>query len=179
MTRISNIILHTGALAAAFFASPIFSLSLPPQSAAQQQQVFKLQDQPGFQYPDSSLDSWLESERTYAFEQILANIGPDGANASGTAPGCILASPSKYAPNYYYQWIRDGGIVISTLVEQWHRGKWPNSQEDRILDKLLRVFMDYVDMQKNLQWTINPSGTFYGSGLGEPKFHVDGSAFSE
>ena len=39
--------------------------------------------------------------------------------------------------------------------------------------------MDYVDMQKSLQWTRNPSGNFYGAGLGEPKFHVDGSAFFE
>ncbi|KAF8456941.1 Six-hairpin glycosidase-like protein, partial [Terfezia claveryi] len=124
------------------------------------------------------LEAWLHDQHIYAFNQILANIGPNGANARGTAPGCILASPSRHAPNYYYQWIRDGGIVISSLVEQWQKGKWPKEEEKSIIDRLLKVFMDYVDIQKNLQWTNNPSGGFYDGGLGEPKFNADGSGFT-
>lgn len=171
-------LLHTGALSAAFLASFTFYL----QAGAEPVHQYVLNNPSVLSSvppPEAGLESWLHSQRIFAVNQMLANIGPDGENAKGTAPGCILASPNRHEPNYYFQWIRDGGIVISSLVEQWKKGKWSKDEEERILNKLLQVFMDYIDIQKNLQWTNNPSGNFYEGGLGEPKFNSDGSGFFE
>lgn len=182
MTRIFTTVLRTGALSAAFLASFTLSLSHSVEHTLHDQQFLNHHKESIFSSvpaPDAALEAWLHNQHIYAFSKILANIGPDGANARGTAPGCILASPSRYAPNYYYQWTRDGGIVIGSLVEQWQKGKWPKEEEKRILDRLLKVFIDYTDIQKRLQWTDNRSGGFYDGGLGEPKFNVDGSVFTK
>lgn len=46
-----------------------------------------------------SLDSWLATESPYALQGVLANIGPDGADASGASSGIVIASPSKSDPD--------------------------------------------------------------------------------
>lgn len=46
-----------------------------------------------------SLSSWLASEDTYSLQGVLANIGANGADASGAASGIVVASPSKTNPN--------------------------------------------------------------------------------
>lgn len=48
---------------------------------------------------DAALDSWITSQRPIAFDGILANIGPNGANAQGVNAGAIIASPSKSNPD--------------------------------------------------------------------------------
>ena len=128
--------------------------------------------------PDHELEEWIGYERMFSLHQILDNIGPDGANATGAAPGCILASPSKHAPDYFYQWVRDGAITISSLLDQWEFGRWKKEDEEKILDTWLQMFLNYVDMQGRLQTVQNPSGGFFDGGLGEPKFRVDGTAFA-
>lgn len=35
------------------------------------------------------------SDDSVALDHLLAAFGPDGRNAQGTAPGCMVASPSK------------------------------------------------------------------------------------
>lgn len=35
------------------------------------------------------------SDDAVALDHLLAAFGPDGRNAKGTAPGCMVASPSK------------------------------------------------------------------------------------
>ena len=35
------------------------------------------------------------SDDAVALDHLLAAFGPDGRNANGTAPGCMVASPSK------------------------------------------------------------------------------------
>ncbi|KAI5806765.1 Six-hairpin glycosidase-like protein [Peziza echinospora] len=129
-------------------------------------------------FTNKDLEEWIAYERMFSLHQILDNIGPDGANATGTAPGCILASPSKQAPDYFYQWVRDGAITISSLLDQWEFGRWKKEDEEKILDTWLQMFLNYVDMQGKLQTVQNPSGGFFDGGLGEPKFRVDGTAFA-
>jgi glucoamylase len=51
----------------------------------------------------------------------------------------------------------------------------PLAAEARNLTKILRA---YTTLQHSLQHSSNPSGDFFTGGLGEPKFHVDGSAFT-
>lgn len=45
--------------------------------------------------------------------------------------------------------------------------------------KLERLFLDYIEVQGRIQQVDNPSGGFRTGGLGEPKFQVNGSAFTE
>lgn len=175
MARLLRHVLLSGALSSALL--PAFILSFSPQPVVNQA-VLKLHGAP-IPSPDPALESWIKEERLAAFNHILENIGPNGANATGTGAGCILASPTKVSPNYYYQWVRDGAITISSLVEQWQKGKWPQEEEDQILSTLLQIFMDWINMQDTVQHTQNPSGGYYDGGLGEPKFEVNGSPFVE
>lgn len=56
-----------------------------------------------------------------ALDHLLAAFGPDGRNAQGTAPGCMVASPSREGDgdsnNYWFCWPRDHGICMRSLVE--------------------------------------------------------------
>lgn len=41
----------------------------------------------------------------------------------------------------------------------------------------LQVILDFINSQTTLQTVSNPSGDLFSGGLGEPKFHVDESAY--
>lgn len=45
------------------------------------------------------IDEYIEAEKIVALEQLLCNIGDDGCNAAGAAPGVVVASPSKSDPD--------------------------------------------------------------------------------
>ena len=47
----------------------------------------------------SAIDGFIDTEKIVALEQLLCNIGPDGCNAAGAAPGVVVASPSKSDPD--------------------------------------------------------------------------------
>ncbi|CDO53219.1 hypothetical protein DV113_001931 [Geotrichum candidum] len=120
---------------------------------------------------------WIERETHVAFESIIQNIGgpysgPDLADSAVT-PGAVVASPSKKAPDYFYQWVRDAGITINTLVTAYADQKAQNST-------LRTVIRDYITAAHSLQRVSNPSGDFLSlTGLGEPKFHMDGRPFED
>ena len=54
---------------------------------------------PDAQLAPASLENFIESENLVALRGVLQNIGPDGVNADGAAPGLVVASPSKTDPN--------------------------------------------------------------------------------
>ncbi|EFX05149.1 beta-glucosidase [Grosmannia clavigera kw1407] len=117
----------------------------------------------------TSLDSWLESEATIAIDRILANIGNKGQYATSADSGIIIASPSTDSPDYYYSWSRDAALVAKTLVELFRNGE----------TSLQTTLENYVNAQAVLQTVSNPSGSLSdGTGLGEPKFNVDETAFT-
>ncbi|EIW71627.1 hypothetical protein TREMEDRAFT_37964 [Tremella mesenterica DSM 1558] len=135
---------------------------------------------------DAGLDSWIQSERTIARQRIGRNIGP----ILGAGEGLIVASPSwgqyQDEPDYYYTWTRDAALTISTLLADflptpyltpWNFApqKYNMSEGDVRLEPLLR---EYVNGQASLQVVQNPSGNLFTGGLSEPKFHVDGTAFT-
>ncbi|EKG20976.1 Glycoside hydrolase family 15 [Macrophomina phaseolina MS6] len=125
----------------------------------------------------SSLDTWLDKEEDIAVDRLLANIAPSGRNAQHAAPGTVLASPSKEHPNYYYQWVRDAGITMATVVDLYLAD--PSSELSRTV--LLPTLESYASISQKIQQTPNPSGDFSFpdlNGLGEPKFEADGSAFT-
>ncbi|KAM0345004.1 hypothetical protein ACHAPU_006886 [Fusarium lateritium] len=116
----------------------------------------------------SSLDRFITKEADVAIKGVLANIGADGSRAKGAAPGAVVASPSKADPDYWYTWTRDSALTYKVLVERFIEG-----------DKSLQRKIDeYVSAQAKLQGVSNPSGGPNSGGLGEPKFHVNLTAFT-
>ncbi|KAI9724020.1 MAG: hypothetical protein M1812_000738 [Candelaria pacifica] len=141
---------------------------------------------PGYQFPidllgeqrnfaassGTSLEEWLYEEQNVALSKLLANIAP-GRNTEGLPNGTVVASPSKEDPDYFYQWTRDSAITALTLTRI--ASSEPGSPSS---SKILDFLECYTALQSRLQHTSNPSGTFAElSGLGEPKFNADGSAF--
>lgn len=114
-----------------------------------------------------SLDQWVGWQTANSWTLLLANI-----SAPGTAPGVVLASPSRRDPDYYFHWIRDAGLVMEIVVDRYESTRDP--REKALCRKML---LDYVKLSRRNQGTDNPSGPAFGRGLGEPKFHADGSAF--
>ncbi|KAA8895926.1 glucoamylase I precursor [Sphaerosporella brunnea] len=115
-----------------------------------------------------SVSSWMSAEEPIARSSIFRNIGSSGEFAKDADAGAVIASPSTDSPNYYYQWVRDEAITFKYLLNQYING---NSS----LEPLLK---QYVSESDKLQRTTNPSGSYQGAGIGEPKFNVDGTAFT-
>lgn len=117
-------------------------------------------------------ESWINTQSSFAFESIIQNIGGYGPNLEDALPGLVIASPSKYRPDYYYQWTRDAAISINVLISQYNYVLGANETLRKIIDS-------YISSSAKIQRVSNPSGDFASlDGLGEPKFNVDGSAFT-
>ncbi|KAL2830841.1 putative glycosyl hydrolase, family 15 [Aspergillus cavernicola] len=118
----------------------------------------------------ASLDAWLATETTVSLDGILDNIGASGAYALSARAGVVIASPSTSEPPYYYTWTRDSALTLKALIDLFRNGN---------LD-LQTIIEEYVNAQAYLQTVTNPSGDFSsGAGLGEPKFNVDLSAYTD
>ncbi|KAL9045786.1 MAG: hypothetical protein Q9214_001230 [Letrouitia sp. 1 TL-2023] len=112
----------------------------------------------------SSLSTFISNEYPIAFQGVLNNI-----EAAGVTPGLVIASPSRRDPDYFYTWTRDSALTLLMLIDELLAGN--TSFHSKI--------EDYVSAQAGLQIVSSPSGELSdGSGLGEPKFNADGSAFT-
>ena len=81
----------------------------------------------------------------------------------------MIASPSTVNPNYLYTWVRGSSLVFKVLVDQFTLGE----------DTSLRGQIDdFFTAEAALQQVSNPSGTVTTGGLGEPKFNINGTAFT-
>ena len=110
-----------------------------------------------------SLDGWIQKESHIAREKLLQNISPSDA-----VRGVVIASPSKENPNYYYHWVRDAALVMDVVTTLYEKASNPT---ERL--KYFNLLMDYVSFSRSNQETKTLTG------LGEPKFNVDGSAFND
>ncbi|KAH9986639.1 Six-hairpin glycosidase-like protein [Russula vinacea] len=118
----------------------------------------------------NSVDTYIAKETPIAKSRLLANIGPDGDNSHGALAGIVIASPSTKNPDYLYSWTRDSALVFKLLIEDFVSGDDPS----------LRGQIDaYISVEARIQQTSNPSGPAGKGGLGEPKFNIDGSAFTD
>ena len=108
------------------------------------------------------LHQWLENERRIACDRLLRNISPSDA-----ARGAVVASPSRNNPDYYYHWIRDAALVMDTVVTLYERESGPRK------NYYFNLMMDYWFFSMSNQ----KANTL--SGLGEPKFYVDGTAYEK
>ncbi|MCO4753492.1 MAG: glycoside hydrolase family 15 protein [Bacteriovoracaceae bacterium] len=97
-----------------------------------------------------------------SLELLLNNIHP-----SGTEKGVVVASPSKSQPNYFYHWVRDAALVMSTIFDVMV------VEQDPIKKNQLKSLM--YDFVARVQSNQQASGFF---NLGEPKYHVDGRPFT-
>lgn len=69
----------------------------------------------------------------------------------------------------YYTWTRDSALTLKCLVDLFKNGD----------TDLLNVIEEYIDAQAYIQTVSNPSGSLSaGTGLGEPKFNVDETAYT-
>ncbi|MCX6103313.1 MAG: glycoside hydrolase family 15 protein [Proteobacteria bacterium] len=115
-------------------------------------------------FHDLALEDWISYQEPLAFKNLVRNI-----SAPGTAKGSVLASPSKNSPDYFFHWVRDAAVVMDEMVTRYETAIILKNK-NRYLESLI----DYIYFSKLNQQTPNLSG-----GLGEPKFNVDGTAFSE
>jgi glucoamylase len=88
---------------------------------------------------------------------VLANILENGA---------IVASPSRADPDYYYDWVRDTALTMKMLVQLGADASTPAAIRKTIAKKV----NGWIDFELARQQT--PTLT----GLGEPKFYVNGKA---
>ena len=142
-------------------------------------------------FAQDDLDVWLESQVPIARQGVLDNIGSEGAKVSGASSGIVVASPSKSDPDCksirlyelsfpsssrlanasvdFYTWTRDAGLVSKGLVDMFLDG-------DAELENTIR---NYITAQAIIQKIDNPSGGLSTGGLGEPKFNVDETQFTD
>lgn len=78
-------------------------------------------------------------------------------------PGMVVASPSKIAPNYYYDWVRDTALTMRSLIDLYEFKKDP---------QIRKMIFTWIDAEAYRQ--VLPTL----SGLGEPKYNIDGSGFT-
>lgn len=117
-----------------------------------------------------SVDSFVATESPIAISRLLCNLGPEGCYANGVAAGAVIASPSKNNPDYWYTWTRDSALTFKEVVDTF---------EDSYNTTLQTEIENYIAAQAYLQGISNPSGSLSdGTGLGEPKFNVDLTAFT-
>ncbi|KAI1388318.1 carbohydrate-binding module family 20 protein [Hypoxylon trugodes] len=117
-----------------------------------------------------AVDDFISTEEPIALAQLLANIGSSGANAPGVSSGIVVASPSTDNPDYFYTWTRDAALVFRAIVD-----RFANSYDADLQTEI----QNYIIAQAKLQTVSNPSGSLSdGTGLAEPKFNVDASAFT-
>jgi glucoamylase len=92
-----------------------------------------------------------------------------GALSNLTPNGAIVASPSTANPNYYYDWVRDTGLTMRALIRIAY---------DKRTDASLRVrLLDQIDRWIN--WELHRQEQNRLTGLGEPRFYVDGRVNEE
>lgn len=123
-------------------------------------------------------DLWIVNQTDISFNGILSNIGGIGIKSEDVSPGCVIASPSKNNPNYFFQWVRDAAITINSLVEYLKDNK--DDLNNPISQQLLLAIESYIANSFILQRLDNKSGTWKSlEGLGEPKFMADSTQFNE
>ena len=88
----------------------------------------------------------------------------DNIHQKDISSGMVIASPSKEEPDYYYHWIRDSAIIMRILLKHYI-----NNPKDY---RCFKQIIDYIENEYHLQNIDSISG------LGEPKFNVDRTAFN-
>lgn len=110
-------------------------------------------------------DDWMQQQYKFALERIDLSMQQPGG-----APGAVVAAPSKSNPDYWYFWVRDGSLTLDYIHHLLVSGNNPQFRRQQL--------EDFAAFSRHLQLTDNPSGPASGAGIGEPKFNLDGTAFT-
>jgi glucoamylase len=94
----------------------------------------------------------------YSVKTVIAN-----ATRPDVKPGMVVASPSRSEPNYYYDWVRDTALTMRALVDYYEL------KGDAGIKKMIFTWIDAEIYRQNLPTL---------SGLGEPKYFIDGSGYT-
>jgi glucoamylase len=94
----------------------------------------------------------------HSFKTVISN-----ATKPDVRPGMVVASPSRNNPDYYYDWVRDTALTYSALIDYYELKKDP---------KIKKMIFTWIEAESFRQ----KQPTF--TGLGEPKFFVDGSGYT-
>lgn len=94
-------------------------------------------------------------------KRLESNISPAGAQF-----GVVVASPSKKDPDYFYHWVRDAALVMDVIFQKYQKAATLEKK-----DHYLQMLVDYVQFSRKNQVTPTLSG------LGEPKYYVDGRGY--
>jgi glucoamylase len=113
----------------------------------------------------SDFETWLKEQHQLHLQGILNAISPVGT---------IQASPTKDNPNYFYDWTRDGAIVMYPIVNLYEHEKNPARK-----DFYFQLLMNYARANRQKQLTPNWSGGPGDRGNGEPKWNMDLSPFNQ
>ncbi|KAI8898731.1 Six-hairpin glycosidase-like protein [Globomyces pollinis-pini] len=114
------------------------------------------------QFKPVATDDWMYSQYNRSILSLTANISPEG-----TPLGTVIASPSRSNPDYYYHWTRDAALVMQTINRLYEKSV-VGSKESLYYENQM---FDYARLVVRHQKTPTISG------LGEPKFYVDGRGF--
>lgn len=82
--------------------------------------------------------------------------------------GIIVASPSKFDPDYYYHWTRDAGLTILLFIRLLKNNNF--SEYHYLLKYLIE---QYIDNELNIIKKLNIND------LGEPKFYINGDKYDK
>lgn len=110
--------------------------------------------------PTLSFGALLTKEEQFiqSFNMVISNsTRPD------VKPGMVVASPSREAPDYYFDWVRDTSLTMRSLVDYYEVKKDPK------IKKMIFTWISAEAHRQNLP-------TF--TGLGEPKYNIDGSGYT-
>jgi glucoamylase len=87
----------------------------------------------------------------------------------------IIASPSKEDPDYYYEWVRDSGIVINHIIDMLNNEQVSYKDVEIILKNYVDNHLHFQNIciyEKHLVNEIDIN-------LGEPKFNTDGTIYKK
>lgn len=103
----------------------------------------------------------FSSQREFQFKESVKRL-IENSTKPDVSPGMVVASPSRSNPNYYFDWVRDTSLSMKALIDYWEIRK------DSRIEKMLYTWVDSETRRQN---------SFTLSGLGEPKYNVDGSGY--
>jgi glucoamylase len=112
----------------------------------------------------SSLNNPLKQQYQASIQAVFNNMQSNGA---------VVASPSQGnqpgEPNYYYDWVRDTSLTMKTLIQVMMNPSTAESLRKQIHQKVLLW----------IQFELNRQTVQTLTGLGEPRFYVNGQSNHE
>jgi glucoamylase len=108
----------------------------------------------------TEVNSRIHTQYQRALMGVLSNLKPNGA---------VIASPSTANPNYFYDWVRDTGLTMRTVIRIAYDKRTDASLRARLL----------AQIERWTAWELHRQEQNRLTGLGEPRFYVDGRVNEE